>query len=65
MGEFHLLVHYDKAFVYNTPVLGIDFGYSEAVKAASARIGKAVGVFDKVFAFVPVADGQQAFQLYP
>ena len=65
MGEFHLLVHYDKAFVYNTPVLGIDFGYAEAVKAASARIGKAVGVFDKVFVFVPVADGQQAFQLYP
>jgi hypothetical protein len=24
--EFHLLVHYDKTFVYNSPVFGIDFG---------------------------------------
>jgi hypothetical protein len=35
------------------------------VKAASARVGNALGVFDKIFVFVPVADGQQAFQLYP
>ncbi len=65
MAEFHLLLHYDKAFVYNTPVLGIDFGYQEAVKAAAARVGKAVGVFDKIFVYVPVADGNKAFLLYP
>jgi hypothetical protein len=35
------------------------------VKAASARVGNALGVFDKIFVFVPVADGHQAFQLYP
>jgi len=64
-GEFDLLVHYDKAFAYNTPVLGIDFGYPEAVKAAAARIGTNAGVFKKIFVFVPVSDGQQAFQLYP
>ena len=64
-GEFDLLVHYDKAFAYNTPVHGINFGYPEAVKAAAARIGANVGVFKKIFVFVPVSDGQQAFQLYP
>jgi hypothetical protein len=64
-GEFDLLVHYDKAFAYNTPVHGIDFGYPEAVKAAAARIGTEVGVFTKIFVFVPVSSGQQAFQLYP
>jgi hypothetical protein len=64
MGEFQLL-HYDKAFVYNTPVQGIDFGHAEAVKAAAARVGNSVGVFDKILVFVPVADGQHAFQLYP
>jgi len=63
--EFHLLVHYDKAFVYNTPVFGIDFGYAEAVRAAAARIGNAVGVFDKIFVYVPVADGKQAFRFFP
>jgi len=64
-AEFHLLVHYDKAFIYNTPVLGIDVGYAEAVKTAAARIGNAVGVFDRILVYVPLADGQQAFQLYP
>jgi hypothetical protein len=63
--EFHLLVHYDKAFVYNTPVQGINFGYADAVKAAAVRIGASVGVFDKIFVFVPVATGQQVFQLHP
>ena len=64
-AEFYLLVHYDKALLYNTPVLGIDFGYAEAVKAASDRIGNVVGLFDRIFVFVPVANGKRAFQLYP
>jgi hypothetical protein len=63
--KFHLLVHYDKAFAYNTPVRGIDFGYAEAVQAAAARIGSAVGVFDKIYVYVPVTDGQKVFRLYP
>ena len=65
IGEFHLLVHYDKALLYNTPVYGIDFGFVEAVAAASKHIGSAVGVFDKIFVFVPVADGEQVFRIYP
>ncbi|MGA2715436.1 MAG: hypothetical protein ABSG41_20240 [Bryobacteraceae bacterium] len=65
VSEFDLLVHYDKAFVYNTPALGIDFGYPEAVKAAALRIGSDVGLFDKILVFVPVTQGQQAFRLYP
>jgi hypothetical protein len=63
--EFHLLVHYDKAFVYNTPVHGMDFGYPEAVQAAAARIGNTVGVFDKIFVYVPVSEGQKVFRLCP
>lgn len=63
--EFHLLVHYDKAFVYNSPVHGIDFGYAEAVQAAAVRIGGSVGVFDKIFVYVPVTEGQQVFRIYP
>jgi hypothetical protein len=65
VSDFHLLVHYDRAFIYNSPVLGIGTGYREAVEAAASRIGGAVGVFDKIFVYVPVADGPQAFQLYP
>jgi hypothetical protein len=40
-------------------------GYAEAVKAAAARVGGGVGVFDKIFVYVPVADGPTTFQLYP
>lgn len=64
-SEFHLLVHYDRAFIYNTPVLGINIGYRDAVKAAATKIGGAVGVFDKIFVYVPLTDGPQVFQLYP
>jgi hypothetical protein len=65
--EFYLLVHYDynKAWRYNTSVLGIDFGYAEAVQASAARIGASVGVFNTIIVFVPVAEGQQVFSLYP
>jgi hypothetical protein len=65
MSRFYLLVHYDKAWTYNSPVKGIDFGYNEAVKAVSERIGRAVGVFDGIFVLVRVTDERQVFRLYP
>jgi hypothetical protein len=65
MNEFYLLVHYDKAWEYNSPVKGIQWGFAEAIKAAAARIGSAVGVFDKIFVYVPVNDGRRAFPFYP
>ena len=63
--EFHLLVHYEKALEYNTPAEGINFGYAEAVQASAARIGSSVGVFDRIFVFVPIAEEHQVFHLYP
>jgi len=65
MDEFHLLLHYDKAFFYNSPAVTVFSGYDEAVRAASARIGTAVGMFDKIFVFIGVANGEKAFQMYP
>ncbi len=65
MAEFHLLVHYDKARAYNSPVIGIDFGYAEAVRAASSRIGTAVGAFDRIFVLVRKDDGEKVFRLFP
>jgi hypothetical protein len=63
--QFQLLVHYDKAFQYNTPVEGVNFSYGEAVAAAADRIGNAVGVFDKIFVYVPTSNGQKVFRMYP
>jgi hypothetical protein len=65
VDEFHLLIHYDRAFHYNTPVIGIDFGYAEAVQAAAARVGSTVGAFEKIFVFVPINEKQQVFRMYP
>ncbi len=65
VNEFHLLVHYDQAFAYNSPVEAIDFGYEDAVAAVLARIGSAVGVFDRIFVYVSVKDGQKVFRMYP
>jgi hypothetical protein len=65
LDEFHLLVHYDKALAYNTPVIAIDFGYSEAVKAVAARIGNAVGVFDRIFVYVSMIKNQKVFRMWP
>jgi hypothetical protein len=65
MAEFHPLVHYDKAWEYDSPVIGIDFGYAEAVQAAAARIGTAVGVFDRIFVYVRMTDGKRVFCLFP
>ena len=65
VNEFHLLVHYDQAFAYNSPVEAIGFGYEDAVAAVLARIGSAVGVFDRIFVYVSVNDGQKVFRMYP
>ncbi len=65
MNEFYLLVHYDKAWVYNSPVKGIEWGYAEAVKAAAARTGNAVGVFDRIFVFVHVNNANKVFPFFP
>jgi hypothetical protein len=65
VNEFHLLVHYDQAFAYNSPVEGIDFGYEDAAAAVRARIGSAIGVFDRIFVYVSVKGGQKVFRMCP
>jgi hypothetical protein len=64
MSEFYLLVHYDKAWAYNSPVKGIDFGYAEAVQAAATRVGNSPGVFDGIFVYVPMGEGERVLGLY-
>ena len=65
VDEFYLLVHYDKAQQYNTRLEGIDYEFPEAIERATATIGRSVGVFDKIFVYVPITQSQQVFSLYP
>jgi hypothetical protein len=65
LNEFHLLVHYDLAWKYNTPVETPAFTFEDAARAAVSFIGDDPGVFDRIFLFVPHNGAQQVFQLYP
>ncbi len=65
LDEFNLLVHYDLAWQYNSPVNAVDFTSKDAAKAAAQFIGDKAGVFSKVFLFVPHDEEQKVFILYP
>jgi hypothetical protein len=66
LSEFHLLVHYDLALEYNSPVETLDFKFADAARAGTKFIGDDPGAFDRIFLFVPHNDEpQKVFQLYP
>jgi hypothetical protein len=65
LSEFHLLVHYDLAWEYNTPAETPTFKFEDDARAAVSFIGDDPGVFDRIFLFVPHNEAQQVFQLYP
>ena len=50
LDEVYLLVHYDsRAFAYNTPFAGPNFGFEEAAEFASKKLAGNGGHFDRVF----------------
>lgn len=65
MDEFNLLVHYDKAFIYNAPAETAHFKFEDAAQRAREFIGHSPGRFDKIFLFVGLIPGEKAFQLFP
>ena len=65
LKEFHLLVHYDKAWAYNSPAETPWFTFADAAQAGAAFIGDNPGVFNRIFLFVPQAAGKTVYQLYP
>jgi hypothetical protein len=65
LDEFDLLVHYDLAWAYNSPVETLTFKFADAARAGAEFIGDDSGAFDRIFLFVPHNDTQKVFQLYP
>jgi hypothetical protein len=65
LKEFHLLLHYDLAWEYNSPVETLNFNFADAARAAAVFIGDDPGAFDRIFLFVPHNESQKVFQLYP
>lgn len=65
VNEFHLVVHYDQAWVYNSPVETPLLTFVDAARAGADFIGDDPGAFDCIFLFVPHWGMQKVFQLYP
>ena len=65
LDEFDLLVHYDLAWVYNSPVETLTFKFADAARAGTDFIGDDPGAFDRIFLFVPHNEAQAVFRLYP
>jgi hypothetical protein len=66
LNEFHLLVHYDLAWAYNSPVEALNFKFADAACAGADFVADDPGAFDRIFLFVPHSDeSQKVFQLYP
>jgi len=65
MDDFYLLIHYNQALLYNTPVETVFFKFEDAARAGSEFIGDDPGVFGKVFLILALHPGEKIFQLYP
>ncbi len=63
MDEFHLLIHYDKALYYNTPIEGLNLKVEDMARKAKDYIGTNAGPFRKIFLYLAVEPGRKVFQL--
>ncbi|MEX2260637.1 MAG: hypothetical protein WD696_01730 [Bryobacteraceae bacterium] len=65
VDEFHLLLHYDQAWAYNSPVETPWFNFADAARLGTDFIGDDPGAFDRIFLLVPGELTPKVIQLYP
>ena len=65
LDAFCLLIHYDQAWEWNSPVETPDFKFEDAAATAADFVGDDPGSFDKIFLFIALQPGERLFQLYP
>jgi hypothetical protein len=65
MDDFYLLIHYNQALLYNTPVETLFFKFEDAARAGSEFIREDPGIFGKAFVVLAIWPGERVFQLYP
>jgi hypothetical protein len=63
--EFVLIVHYDQALIYNSPVYASDIGFKDAVAEARSFLGGDPGAFTRIFVLIALEPGGRVLQLYP
>lgn len=64
LQELCLLIHYDQALLYNSPVETPRFKYEDAAKLGSMHVGANPGVFDKIFLYLAIHPGEKVFQIH-
>jgi hypothetical protein len=65
LAEFVLIVHYDQALLYNSPVDAPDFGFKDAVAEARIFLAGDPGAFTRIFVLIALEPCGRVFQLYP
>jgi hypothetical protein len=64
LDEFCLLIHYNQAWVYNSPVETPSFTFDDVAAAATNFIGDDPGPFGRIFLFIALQPGEKVLQLY-
>lgn len=64
MDEFHLLIHYDAALYYNSPISTPFFNVNDAFHIAKQHVNGAPGPFERIFVFLAIEPGETTFQVY-
>jgi hypothetical protein len=62
---FVLVIHYDQALIYNSPVHTPDFGFDDIVISARTFLDADPGAFTHIFLLIAVEPGGCVFKLYP
>jgi hypothetical protein len=65
MDEFQLLIYYNQALLYNTPVETLEFSFGDAARAAARYIGDNPGIFQRIFLMLAFHSGEKVFELPP
>jgi hypothetical protein len=63
-SEFVLVVHYDQALLYNSPVYTPD-GFKDVIAEARISLGGNPGAFTRIFVLIAVEPGARVLRLYP
>jgi hypothetical protein len=65
LNDFHLIVYYSMAMIYNSPFTGIEQDIHSIVEYARKKLLKNQGPFDKIFLFYALEPSMAVYPLWP
>lgn len=64
LDEFNLVVHYNQAYIYNSPAETLNFKFADAAEHGSNFLNNDAGPFQRVFLFVAIENEERVFSMY-